>query len=53
MVRFPGWEDPLEEGTAIRSSILENGTERGAWQATVHWVTKSLTQLERHSTNYL
>ena len=52
-VRFPGWEDPLEEGTAIRSSILENGTERGAWQATVHWVTKSLTQLERHSTNYL
>ena len=40
-----GWEDPLEEGMATHSSILAwtIHTERGAWQATVHVVTKSWT----------
>ena len=44
-VRVLAWEDPPEEGTAIHSSILENRTEREAWQATVHWVTESNTTI--------
>ena len=40
-----GWEEPLEEGTATHSSILawRIPIDRGAWQATVHGVTKSQT----------
>ena len=34
----PGQEDPLEEGMA---TCLENPTDRGAWQASVHGVAKS------------
>ena len=46
-VQTLGWEDPLEASMATHSSILAqkipmNG---GAWQATVHGVTKSQTQL--------
>ena len=35
-VRFLGWEDPLEEGMVIHSSILawRIPMDRGAWQAT-------------------
>ena len=42
------WEDPLEEGKATHSNILawENHTDREAWWATVHGVTKSGTWLE-------
>ena len=52
-----GWEEPLEEGMATHSSILawrilmDRGLvwripmDRGAWQATVHRVAKSQTQL--------
>ena len=42
-----GWEDPLEEGMATQSSILawRIPMDRGAWQATVHEVEKSRTQL--------
>ena len=37
-----GWEDPPEKGMATHSSILAwNPMDRGAWQATVHGVTKS------------
>ena len=38
-----GWEDPLEEGMATHSSILawRIPMDRGAWQATVHEVSKS------------
>jgi len=41
------WEDPLEEGMATHSSILAWTVlvDRGGWQATVHGVTKSQTQL--------
>ena len=41
------WEDPLEEGKATHSSILawRIPMDRGGWQATVHGVTKSRTQL--------
>ena len=43
-----GQEDPLEKGMATHSSILsclENSTDRGTWQATIHGVTKSQTRL--------
>ena len=40
---IPDWEDPLEEGMAIHSSILDwrLPMDRGAWQATVHGAAKS------------
>ena len=43
--QFLGWEDPLEEGMATHSNILpwRIPTDKGAWQAAVHGVTKSLT----------
>jgi len=39
-VQSPGWEDPLEKGTATPSSIL-------AWRIpwTIHGITKSRTKL--------
>ena len=49
-VRSLGWEDSLEKGMAtqgngspLQYSCLENPTDRGAWQARVHVVTKSRT----------
>ena len=47
MGSIPGWEDPLEKGMATHSSILAWRIpwriHRGAWQATVHGVTKNRT----------
>ena len=42
-----GQKDPLEEGMETHSSILawKNSMGRGAWQATVHGVANSGTQL--------
>ena len=41
-----GWEDPRRRAwQPFPVSCLENSTDRGAWQATVHGVTKSRTQL--------
>ena len=40
-LRSLGWEDPLQKGMAC----LENSRDRGAWQATVHRVAESWTQL--------
>ena len=41
------WEDPLEKKMATHSkySCLENPMDGGAWEAAVHGVTKSRTQL--------
>ena len=50
-VQSLSWEDPLEEGNPLQYSCLENPMDRGAWQATVHWVAKSQTQLNRLSTH--
>ena len=46
-VRSLVWEDPLEEGMATHSSTLvwRIPMDRGAWQALVHGVAKSQTQL--------
>ena len=43
-VQSLGLEDPLEEGMVTHSSILVC-VNREAWQATVHGVGKSQTQL--------
>ena len=42
-----GWEDPLEKGMVTHSSVLAWRTpmDRGAWEATVHGVAKSRTQV--------
>ena len=37
-------------GSPLQCSCLANPTDRGAWQATVHRVTKSQTRLKRLST---
>ena len=46
-VQSQGWENPLEESMATHSSILawRIPMDKGAWQATVHGVAKSQTQL--------
>ena len=46
-VQSLGWEDLLEEGMAMHSSILawRITMDRGAWRAAVHEVTKCQTQL--------
>ena len=50
-VQSLGREDPLEEETATHSSILAwaNPTDRGAWWATVHGVTKGSDTTDRLS----
>ena len=49
-IRSLGQEDPLNKDMATHSSnsCLENSIDRGAWQATVHGVTKSWTRLSMH-----
>ena len=47
-VQSLGWEDPLEKG--MYSGLETNTTnfiDRGAWQATVHGVTKSQIGLSK------
>ena len=46
-VQTLGWEDTLEEGMATHSSMLawRIPMDKGAWQATVHGITKSQTRL--------
>ena len=49
-VRSLGWEDPLEKGILdypLQYSCLENSTDRGAWWATVHGVTKSINNVRK------
>ena len=50
--RSPGGE----HGNTLQYSCLENPMEKGAWPATVHRVTKNLTQLKQlsvHAYKYL
>ena len=50
-----GWEDPLEEGMSIHSSILiwRNPMDRGAWPDTVNGVTNRHDWVTKHSTLYM
>ena len=50
-IRSLGGEDPLEEGMATHSNNLawRIPRDRGAWQATVHGVTKSWTRLSDYT----
>ena len=45
--RYPGGG----KGNPLQYSCLENPMDRGAWQATVHRVTKSSSQLKQLSTH--
>ena len=45
--RFPG----VGNGNTLQYSCLENSMDRGAWQAKVHGVTKSWTQLSNWAHN--
>ena len=40
-------------GNSLQYFCLENATDREAWQAIVHGVTKSQTPLSTHASNYL
>ena len=40
-----------EHGNLLQYSGLENPMDRGAWRATVHWVTKNGTRLKRLNTD--
>ena len=53
-VRSLGWEDPLGVGNGypLQYSCLDNSIDRGAWQAVVHGVTKSQTQLSDFHFNF-
>ena len=46
-----GWDDPLEEGMAIHSSVLawRIPMDRGAWWAAVHGISKCWTQLKDYT----
>ena len=52
-VRSLGWEDPPGggRGNPLQYSWCENPKDRGAWQAMVHGVTKSRTQLKQLSSH--
>ena len=46
-----GHANPLQ--CPLQCSCLENPTDRGAWRATVHGITRSRTRLSRHAYAYL
>ena len=48
MGSIPGWRRSPGggHGSPLKYSRLENPMDRGAWQATVHEVSKSQTQTE-------
>ena len=43
-----GWSPGEGNGSPLQYSCLENSMDRGAWQATVHGVTKSQIWLSTH-----
>ena len=51
-VRRLGRSPGEEKGNPLQYSCLENSMDRGAWQAPVHGVTKSWTQLSDYHSNY-
>ena len=51
MSSIPGWgrSPGVGNGNPPKCSCLENSMDRGAWEATIHGVTKSWTQLSMHT----
>ena len=45
----PGRSPGGGNGHPLQYSCLENSMDRGAWQATAHWVAKDRTQLNSNS----
>ena len=45
LIPVSGTSPEVVNGKPLQYSCLENSMDRGAWQATVHRVTKSQTQL--------
>ena len=45
---FDPWGSEGEDGNLLQYSSLGNATDRGAWQAAVHGVSKSRTWLSTH-----
>ena len=52
LIQSPGPEDPLEQGSPLQYSYLENPMDRGDWWATVHGVAKSQTGLSIKTIEY-
>ena len=52
---IPGWGRSAGErnGYSLQYSCLENPMGRGAWWATIHWVTKRWTQLSMHTYTHI
>ena len=50
---IPGWRRSLEQGNGnpLQDSCLGNPMDRGAWQATVHGVVKSLYMSQQLNNN--
>ena len=46
-----GRSHEAENGNPLQYSCLENAMDRGAWRATVQRVTKSQTQVTKHTNN--
>ena len=49
LIPGPGRSPGGRHGNRLQYSCLENPKDREAWQATVHWVGESQTQLKRLS----
>ena len=41
-----------EDTNLFQYSCLDNPMDRGAWQAAVHWITNSQTQLSMHAQSH-
>ena len=53
-VQSLGWENPLEDiVNPLQHSCLENSMDRRSWQATVHRVSKSQTQLRHYQLHFV
>ena len=51
LISIPGLERSpgRGHGNSLQYSCLENPTDRGAWQDTVHWVTKTRMSNQAHT----
>ena len=53
LIQSPGPEDPLEQGSPLQYSYLENPMDRGDWWATVQVVVKNQTRLSNYHFHFL